>query len=276
MILKLFGKKAQEQDDVQAVPLTEEQQMRDDFEAVKTQPGQITGCDFGRAFDFIENYPKSEYAELLLNQMYSTSSESLKGLTYESAVKVLEIMPDHAGADSIVRGMYKLEADYIAELSSTVIAYILDVIPDHPLGKELTTALVEKNIGAAYDFIQTHPNNVYTDTVIQAMFTVNANLALLLLQEKLDHPKVDVIFAGIYAIEDEKEMDTFTSNAIIFLFEVAPDHPKIEYLVRVFVQNNYIKAYDFAKNNPDFPAIDLLFDLIYQKLPTLRDIPVDA
>lgn len=276
MILKLFGKKTQEQQDVQAVPLTQEQQMHDDFEAVKSRPGQITGYDFCRAFDFIEHYPQSEYAELLLNQMYSTSSESLKGLTYESAVKVLERMPDHVGADSIVRGMYKLEADYIAELSSGVIAYILDIIPDHPLGEELTTALAEKNIAAAYDFIQTHPDNVYTDTVIRAMFKVNANLALLLLQEKLDHPKVDVIFDGIYAIDDEKEMDKFTSNAIIFVFEVAPDHPKLDYLARVFVQNNYIKAYEFAKNNPDFPAIDLLFELIYQKLPSLRDVSASA
>lgn len=276
MILNLFGKKTQEQEEAQAVPLTAEQQMHDDFEAVKTQPGQITGVDFGRAFDFIEHYPNSEYAELLLNQMYSTSSDSLKGLSYESAVKVLERMPDHVGADSIVRGMYKLEEDYIAELSSTVIAYILDIIPDHPLGQELTTALAEKNIGAAYDFIQTHPDNVYTDTVIKAMFAINANIALLLLQEKLDHPKVDVIFDGIYAINDEKEMAKFTSNAIIFILEVAPDHPQIEFLVRVFVQNNYIKAYDFAKANPDFPAINLMFELIYQKLPSLRDVPVTA
>lgn len=276
MILKLFGKKTQEQDDVQVVPLTEEQQMRDDFEAVKSRPGQITGYDFCRAFDFIEHYPDSEYAELLLNQMYSTSSEALKGLTYDSAVRVLERMPDHRGADSIVRGMYKLEADYIAELSSTVIAYILDIIPDHPLGEELTTALAEKNIGAAYDFMQTHPDNVYTDMVIKAMFKVNANLALLLLQEKLDHPKVDVIFEGIYGLNDEKEMSKFTSNAIIFVFEVAPDHPKIEYLVEVFVQNNYIKAYDFAKNNPDFPAVDLMFEFIYKKLPSLRDTAVAA
>lgn len=274
MSFKLFGRKKKEKQDVQAAPLTEDQRMRDDFESVKSHPGQITGCDFNRAFDFIEQYPKSEYAELLLNQMYSTSSQSLKGLTYDSAIKVLERMPDHVGADSIVRGMYKLEADYITELSSTVIAYILDIIPDHPLGEELTTALVRKNIGTAYDFIQIHPENVYTETVIRAMFKVNANLALLLLQEKLDHPKVDVIFEGIYAINNEKEMAKFTSNAIIFIFEVAPDHPKIDFLVKVFVKNNYVKAYDFAKNNPNFPAIDLMFELIYQKLPTLRDIAI--
>jgi len=266
--MNIFGrKKKQKETKKESVIHPEEQQMYEDFEAVKNPPGQITGWDFDRAFDFVENYPDSELAEQLLNQMYAISPNALKGLSYESAVKVLERMPDHSGADSIVKGMYKLEADYIKELTSHVIAYILEIIPDHPLAAELTKALAHKNIANAYDFVNAHPESEHASGVIRAMFKHSPNISLLLFQERMDHPKVDSIFKGIYGIVSSADIAKLTPNGIIFVLEVAPDHPKIDEMLQVLVDVNHIKAFEFVKENPEHPCIATLKKLIIAKRP---------
>lgn len=270
-MFSLFGSKEKDGQE-KAVLSPEEKQIQDDFDAVKTQPGQITGPDFGRAFDFIENYPESEHSELLLHQMYAISSESLKGLDYDSAITVLDRMPDHSGADAIVRGMYKLEADYIKELSTDVIAYILQIIPDHPLAKELTTALANKNITSAYNFILDQPDNVYTALVIKAMFKASPNVSLLLLQEKMDHPSVDTIFEGIYGISTAEEIADLTPNAILFVLEISPDHPKIEKMCAALVEKNYVKAFEFLKENQNFEKYDVIKSLLIEKKASLADL----
>ncbi len=270
--MNIFGRKKKEDSSKEKRTVSpEEQQMYDDFEAVKKNPGQITGWDFDRAFDFVENYPGSELAERLLNQMYAISSEALKGLSYESAVKVLERMPDHRGADAIVRGMYKLEADYIKELTSPVIAYMLEIIPDHPLADELTTALANKNIANAYDFVNAHEDSEHASAVIRAMFKHSPAISLLLFQERMDHPKVDSIFKGIYGITNSKEISKLTPNGIIFILEVAPDHPHIEEMLQVLVEQNHIKAFEFVKENPEHSCISTLTKLILAKRPDFEE-----
>lgn len=249
--------------------------MIEEFEAVKRSPGHLTGWDFDRAFEFIDRYPDSSQAEILIGQMYATTGNQLKGLSYSSAVKILERMPGHAGADSIIRGMYKLEADFIKELRSDVISYILKQIPDHPLGDELTEALAQKNITVAYDFIVANPDNPYTERLIKAMFARDANIAILLLQEKMDHPRVASIFEGIYGIEKLSDIKKLTPNAVMFIFDVAPDHPKAMQLIDVFVENNYIKAYDYIKSQPDHALAKEIMDRILQRKPELRALSAE-
>ena len=248
----------------------ETQHMVEQFEAVKKNPGHLTGWDFDRAFDFIERYPESSQAEILIGQMYATSGQQLKGLSYASAVKVVERMPGHAGSDSIIKGMYKLENDYIQELRSDVIAGMLTIIPDHPLAAELTTALAKKNLTNAYDFITANPENVYAKTLIKAMFDRDPNIAVLLLQEKMDHPHVSSIFDGIYAIIDNTVIHKLTPNAIIFILDVAPDHPKVQTMIDVLVESNYVKAYDFVKMHPDHALVDDLKKQIVIRKPALK------
>ena len=252
---------------------SEETELKEElFEAVKKNPGHLTGWDFDRAFDFIERYPESREAEILIGQMYATTGQQLKGLTYASAVKVVERMPGHAGTDSIIKGMYKIEADYIAELHSDVIGGMLKIIPDHPLAAELTTALAKKNLTNAYDFITANPENVYTKTLIKAMFDRDPNIAVLLLQEKMDHPNVTSIFDGIYAITKSSDIRKLTPNAIIFILDVAPDHPKVEAMIDVLVQRNYVKAYDFVKTHPDHVLVADLKRYILVRKPELKKL----
>lgn len=246
--------------------------MLEKFETVKRNPGHLTGWDFDRAFDFIEKYHDSSQAEILIGQMYATTGQQLKGLTYASAVKVIGRMPGHAGRDSIIKGMYKLELDYIQELRSDVIAGMLTIIPDHPLGAELTTALARKNLTNAYDFITANPQNVYTKILIKAMFDRDPNVAVLLLQEKMDHPQVASIFEGIYAITEDAAVQKLTPNAIIFILDVAPDHPKAQLMIDVLVEDNYVKAYDFVKMQPDhILAADLKRQILIRK-PELKKL----
>ncbi|WP_156792168.1 hypothetical protein [Desulfotalea psychrophila] len=265
------GSKAEDKQSTQPVTAAE-QKILDDFEAVKSKPGQITGWDFARAFDFIDNYPDSAQAEILLNQMYATTTQSMKGLNYDSAVRLLERMPDHKGASSIIEGMYKLEEDYVNELSSTVIAYILQTMPDHPLSSALARDLASIDIACAYDFIQDQPESPHAAALIQEMFHSHPNIAVLLLQEELGHPQVATIFEGIYAIKESDKIVHLTPNAIIFILEVAPDHPKIDEMVQVFVQRNYVKAYDFLRNNPQHVCADLFKELLFQKKPSLEKL----
>lgn len=269
----LFGRKKKEAEKGEQSNLTaEERQLLEDFQAVKNHPGQVTGWDFDRAFSFIDSYPESEQAELLLNQMYAISSDALKGLSYESAVKVLERMPDHSGADAILGGMYKLEEDYIKELKSSVIAYILQIIPDHPLTDQLTTALAVANISNAFDFVIEQAESPSTSQVIKAMFKRSANISLLLFQEQLHHPQVASIFEGIYGVNDPSEIAKLTPNAIIFVLEVAPDHPSTDLMLEVFVENNHIKAFEFAKDNLDHPCVETLKKLIIKKKPNFAKL----
>lgn len=254
------------------MPEKEVHRMLEQFEAVKKNPGHLTGWDFDRAFDFIERYPESSQAEILIGQMYATTGQQLKGLSYASAVKVVKRMPGHAGSDSIIKGMYKLEEDYIRELSSDVIAGMLTIILDHPLAAELTTALARKNLTNAYDFITANPQNVYTKTIIKAMFDRDPNIAVLLLQEKMDHPHVRSIFDGIYAISDDAAILKLTPNAIIFILDVAPDHPKVQTMIDVLVQANYVKAYDFVKTHPDHALVADLKEMIVVRKPELKKL----
>lgn len=250
----------------------ENQKMIEQFEAVKKNPGHITGWDFDRAFDFIERYPDSGEAEILLGQMYATSGMQLKGLSYASAVKVIKRLPGHAGADSIIKGMYKLEADFIQELRSDVIGELLTIIADHPLADELTTALAAKNLTYAYDFITANPENPYTKPLIKAMFDRDPNIAVLLFMEKLDHPHVASIFEGIYSITDVSLIATLSPNVILFILDVAPDHPKIKEMVAVLVERNYVKAYDFVKSYPDHAMVGELKKQILVRKPELSKL----
>ncbi|SDO64938.1 hypothetical protein [Desulforhopalus singaporensis] len=247
-------------------------QMKKEFEAVKKNPGHLTGWDFDRAFDFIERYPDSHEAEILIGQMYATSGQLLKGLSYESAVKVLDRMPGHAGADAIIRGMYKIESDYIRELRSDVIAYMLKVIPDHPLADDLTRALAVKNLTNAYDFVTSNPDNVYTRDVIRAMFDRDPNISVLLLQEKMDHSCVEAIFEGIYNITKSEDIEKLTPNAIIYILEVAPDHPKALAMIDVLVEDNYVKAYEFAKRHPGHALYEEMKQRVVKRKPELGQI----
>lgn len=250
----------------------EKQRMMKEFEAVKKNPGHLTGWDFDRAFDFIERYPDSPQAEILIGQMYSTSGQALKGLSYASAVKVLDRMPGHAGTESIIKGMHALEKDYIQELRSDVIAHMLKIIPDHPLAEELTTALAVKNLTNAYDFITANPENPYSRMIIKAMFDRDPNIALLLLQEKLDHPQVDSIFEGIYNIRKKTDIKKLTPNAIIFILDVAPDHPHTSEMLEVLVERNYVKAYDFVKTHPGHARVAEMKKLILERKPELKKL----
>lgn len=244
--------------------------MAEQFEAVKRNPGHLTGWDFDRAFDFVDRYPDSSEAEILIGQMYATAGQQLKGLSYASAVKVVERMPGHTGSESIISGMYKLEKDFIQELKSDVLAKILTLIPDHPLADELTTALAKKNLTNAYDFITENPENKYSKTLIKAMFDRDPNIAVLLLQEKMDHPSVSSIFDGIYAITNNTDIAKLTPNAIIFILDVAPDHPKVQTMIDVLVERNYVKAYDFVKMHPDHALVENLKRQILIRKPELK------
>lgn len=262
------------ENDAQGVLKTEDDQhqMMEEFEAVKKNPGHLTGWDFDRAFEFIERYPDSPQAEILIGQMYATSGLALKGLSYASAVKVLDRMPGHAGTQSIIKGMYSLESDFIQELRSDVIAQMLQIIPDHPLAEELTTALAVKNLTNAYDFVTANPENVYSKTIIKAMFDRDPNIAVLLLQEKMDHPQVSSIFEGIYNITKNADIKKLTPNAIIFILDVAPDHPKALQMIEVLVESNYVKAYDFVKMHPDHALVSEMKKLVLERKPELEKL----
>lgn len=269
---RMSGKADEEADVREPVKQEESQAMLEEFEAVKRNPGHLTGWDFDRAFEFIERYPDSPQAEILIGQMYATNGPELKGLSYASAVKVLERMPGHAGSDSIIKGMYSIERDFIQELRSDVIAYMLQTIPDHPLGDELTTALAIKNLTNAYDFVTTNPENRYTPGLIKAMFDRDPNIAVLLLQEKMDHPNVQSIFEGIYNITRKDDIAKLTPNAIIFILDVAPDHAKAVEMIEVLVENNYVKAYDFVKMHPDHALVAVLKERILLRKPELAKL----
>lgn len=269
---KISGSQVESTDGQEGQAEDEIHQMMEEFEAVKRNPGQLSGWDFDRAFDFIERYPDTPQSEILIGQMYATSGQALKGLSYASAVKVLNRMPGHAGTESIIKGMYALERDYIQELRSDVIGHMLEIIPDHPLTEELTTALAVKNLANAYDFVTTHPDNVYTKKIIEAMFDRDPNIAVLLLQEKMDHPQVSSIFDGIYNITKDAAIRTLTPNAIIFILDVAPDHPKAVKMIEVLVENNYVKAYDFVKTHPDHALEVELKRLILERKPELKKL----
>lgn len=269
---KMSGKQVEEAEAAQQQEQDDSQQMVKEFEAVKREPGHLTGWDFDRAFEFIERYPESNEAEILIGQMYATSGSLLKGLSYSSAMKVLDRMPGHAGKESIITGMYKLEEDYIQELRSDVIAQMLKIIPDHPLGGELTKALAKKNLTNAYDFVTVNPHNVYTKDLIKAMFDRDPNISVLLLQEKMDHPHVASIFDGIYNITSDAAIKKLTPNAIIFILDVAPDHPAAQKMIEVLVESNYVKAYDFVKTHPDYALVDELKELILLRKPELEKL----
>jgi hypothetical protein len=240
----------------------------EEYEAIRQQPEELTGWDFDRAFAFLEKYPDSNLCEKLKEEMYSTNSNTLKGLSYGSAIKVLERMPDHPGADSIIKGFTKLEKDYIKELKSDVVAYILTRLPDHPLQEELTIALAEKNLTNAYDFVENNPEHPSTPDVIQAMFDRDANIATLLLHERMDHPRVDAIFMGIYSIS-KAAAGRLMPDAIKFIMDVAADHPYAEEMIKRFVDVNYIKAFDFVQSNPNHAHAARLKELIGAEHPEL-------
>lgn len=269
---KMAGKAATSEAGQEPIPQDAAHQMMEEFDAVKRSPGQLTGWDFDRAFEFIERYPDTPQSEILIGQMYATSGQALKGLSYASAVKILERMPGHAGTQSIIKGMYGLEKDFIREIKSDVIAQMLKIIPDHPLADELTTALAVKNLTNAYDFITTHPDNIYSKKLIKAMFDRDPNIALLLLQEKLDHPQVSSIFDGIYSIKKSSDIKKLTPNAIIFILDVAPDHPYASKMIEVLVENNYVKAYDFIKMHPDHVKVREIKTLILERKPELQKL----
>jgi len=269
---KISGGRGVEQKEPNRTMSDDRRQLLEDFEAVISEPGQIMGSDFERAFEFIEQYPDTPEAEILVAQMYSTTPQTLKGLNYSSALKVLETMPSHSGRESIVKGMYKIEKDYIKELKSDVIAYMLQIIPEHPLADELTSALAVKNLTRAYDFVTANPENVYSEAIIKAMFDRDPNIALLLLQEKLDHPKVASIFEGIYNIYNTAAISMLTPNAILFVLDIAPDHPRIGKMIEVLVENNYTKAFHYLKVHSDHMLADTIKETIRKRHPKLEQL----
>lgn len=109
------------------------------------------------------------------------------------------------------------------------------------------------------------------------MFDKDPNIAVLLLQEKMDHPNVESIFDGIYNITDSELIKTLTPNAIIFILDVAPDHPKIMEMIQVLVDENYVKAYDFVKTHPDHGLVKEIRALILVRKPELKTLfEIDA
>jgi hypothetical protein len=269
---KMSGSQVESTDGQEGQAEDDSHLMIEEFEAVKRNPGHLSGWDFDRAFEFIERHPDAPESEILIGQMYATSGQALKGLSYASAVKVLDRMPGHAGTQAIIKGMYGLERDYIQELQSDVIAHMLKVIPDHPLADELTTALATKHLTNAYDFVTANPDNVYSKKIIKAMFDRDANIAVLLLQEKMDHPQVSSIFDGIYNITNDAAIRRLTPNAIIFILDVAPDHPEAIKMIEVLVENNYVKAYDFVKTHPDHAMVDEMKKFILERKPELKKL----
>lgn len=263
-----------EKEQMQTVPLegngshSESMDIVEEYSSIKQDPGKITGWDFDRAFAFMEKYPDSDYVAKVKEEMYTTTNETLKGLTYPSAIKVLQRMPDHPGARSIINGMRKLEPDYIRELRSDVVAYILETIPDHPEKNGLATALAEKNLANAYDFVESNVDHPCVKIVIQAMFEHDPNIATLLLHERMDHPQVGAIFQGIYSIPEE-HVGKLMPDAIIFILEVASDHPHADQMLQALVDKNYIKAFDFVKSNPEMELSERLAELIGKRKPEL-------
>ena len=87
-----------EKEKMKTVPLEEDSsvsenlRMMEEYSSIKQNPDHITGWDFDRAFDFLENYPDSSYVAKIKEDMYSTNSETLKGLSYPSAVKILQMI----------------------------------------------------------------------------------------------------------------------------------------------------------------------------------------
>ena len=104
------------------------------------------------------------------------------------------------------------------------------------------------------------------------MFDRDPNVALLLLQEKLDHPQVDSIFEGIYNISKKSDIKKLTPNAIIFILDVAPDHPQASEMLKVFVESNYVKAYDFVRTHPDHAKAADLKKMILERKPELQKL----
>ena len=246
-------------------------EMMREFEKVKTNPHQpITGWDFDRAFNFIEKYPDTVQAKNLIQQMQDTSSQTLKGLSYENALKVLQKIPSHRGAKPIIGGgMYKIEPDYIAELSSDIIMFILEIAPDHPELEALGKALVYKNFTNAYAFVESNPLHPQTRRIIEVMFEKDPNIATLLFKEKMDHAQVEAIFEGIYDI-DAKDVKRMTPDALLFILEIAPDHKFERSMIAALVEKNYIKAYNFVVENPDHPHSDYIRKLLIRKKPDLE------
>lgn len=245
--------------------------MLDEYDRIRKNPGEITGEDFDRAFTFIDKYPDSNQAKHLINEMTGTSGQRLKGLSYESAVKILMQMPDHPGSQSIIRGMYKIEKEYISRLVSDVLMFMLEVAPDHPHADVLTQTIVEKNFTNAYNFITRNPEHLQTRAMIKEMFRRDPNIAILLLQEKMDHPQVDAIIDGVYSI-NMLDVRKLTPNAIIFVLDIAPDHPLAEKLIKRLVRENYIKAFDFIKEHMEYPNADMMVKAICRRKPELKEL----
>lgn len=258
-------------DSIRAKTPNENLKMLEEYAQITVNPEGITGDDFDRAFAFVDKYPDSDQAKRLQKEMTSTSGQRLKGLSYESAVKILQQMPDHPGSEAIVRGMYKIEKEYIERLKSEILAFILEIAPDHPHADALTENIVAKNFTNAYNFITKHPYHQQTKAMIREMFRNDPNIAVLLLQEKMDHPQVDSIFEGIYGIS-ALGVRKLTPNAIIFILEVAPDHPHAEKLIKRLVRENYIKAFDFIKEHMDYPNAEMMVKEICRRKPELKEL----
>jgi|GEM_PF-1899250 len=250
------------------VDASENLEMIEEYNLIKQNPEKITGWDFDRAFKFMERYPTSDYVGKITKEMYSTNSDTLKGLSYASAVKVLKMLPDHPGVPSILNGMNKIEEEYIRELTSDIIAYMLERIPDHPLKDQLATALANKNLANAFAFVVDNPKHSCVPLVIQKMFDRDANIATLLLHEIMDHPQVDAIFKGMYSISEEA-VAKMSPDAIIFILEVASDHEQVAVMLDTLVQKNYVKAFDFVKNNQENELAPRLKEIIMNQRPDL-------
>ncbi len=243
----------------------------DEYSKIKVNPTQITGEDFDRAFEFIEKYEGSEQAKRLIEEMTNTDSDNLKGLSYESAVKILSKMPDHPGALPIVQGMYEIDKEYIKTLISDVLIFMLEIAPEHPEAKVLVQAIVEKNFTNAYNFITRNPEHSQTRRMIREMFRKDPNIAILLLQERMEHPQVGSIVDGIYTITLE-DVAKLTPNAVIFILEVAPDHQYAESLINRLVHENYIKAFEFIKEHMEYPNADMMVEAICKRKPELKSL----
>ncbi len=268
---KFTGKKApkKERRRFNKVDITDEERKTFEvYDQIRQNPEELTGWDFDRAFDFLEKHPESIFAEKLDEQMRNVCGSALKGLSYPAAVKVLQRMPDHPGTEAIIRGIKKMESEYIVTLRSDVISYILEILPEHPLAEELATALAVKNLTNAYTFIENNPLHPCTPMVIQAMFDRDANIATLLLHERIDHPRVDAIFAGIYSIREDAAL-ALMPDAIAFILDIASDHPHAEQMCQTLVEKNYVKACDYVKNNDDHPYAEQIAEMIAKEHPSV-------
>lgn len=242
-----------------------------EHEKVKENPLQLKGKDFDRSFPFPAKYPDSKQAGDIISEMNDIESEQIAGPSYESFVKILSQMPAHPVTKDTTAALKNIEREEIDLLSSDIIMSILKLMPDHHLARYMAQVIVEKNLTSSYEFISANQLHPQTKTMIVRMFKKDPNIAILLLQERMDHPQVDVIIDCVYSLS-ASDVQNLTPNAIIFILEIAADHQHAEKLFECLVEQNYIKAFQFVKRHKDCLNADMMVRTILKRKPELEEL----